>query len=121
VPFDHARAQVRDNASNPGHKCATVSRQPNCRGAKGVFVVAEFEQKLRRMCRNPKCRMKLPSPVVNEREAFCTRGCYGSFYLKRCRVCEGSIEQKGGQRRFICKKSHCRNAWKAGEGWRHPT
>jgi len=50
--------------------------------------MTEFPQDLRHYCRNPRCRSKLPSPVSNPREAFCTRGCYESFHLKRCRVCE---------------------------------
>ena len=45
--------------------------------------MTEFSQALRHMCRNPKCRSKLPAPVPNEREAFCARGCYQSFYLRR--------------------------------------
>jgi hypothetical protein len=32
--------------------------------------------------------MKLKNPVANEHHAFCTPGCYSSFYLKRCVVCE---------------------------------
>jgi hypothetical protein len=64
-----------------------------------------------KMCRKPKCRMKLPTPTSNEREAFCNRGCYQSFYLRRCRVCEGPIEQKRDGRRVLCKKAACRNAF----------
>jgi hypothetical protein len=74
------------------------------------------ETAMRHMCR--KCRSKLPAPVSNEREAFCARGCYQSFYLKRCRVCEAAIEQpKRGRPRLICKKSKCYNAWHAGFGF----
>jgi hypothetical protein len=51
------------------------------------------ETALRHYCRNPKCRMRLPAPVSNAKEAFCTAGCYRSFYLHRCRVCEERIEQ----------------------------
>ena len=71
------------------------------------------ETAMRHYCRNPKCRMKLPAPVSNDREAFCTRGCYQSFYLKRCRVCECPIEQKRDGRRLLCKKPKCRAAWQA--------
>jgi hypothetical protein len=74
------------------------------------FMV-EFNQEVRKMCRNPKCRMKLLTPTSNEREAFCNRGCYQSFYLHRCRVCEGQIEQKRDGRRMLCKKAACRNAF----------
>jgi hypothetical protein len=74
--------------------------------------MVEFtETALRKKCRNPKCRMKLPTPTSNEREAFCNRGCYRSFYLHRCRVCEGPIEQKRDGRRMLCKKAACRNAF----------
>ena len=77
----------------------------------------------RNYCRNPKCRSKLSAPVTNPRDAFCTRGCHGSFYLKRCRVCEEPIEQGGRRPRLICRKSKCRNAWEGDfpGGRYHPT
>ena len=34
----------------------------------------------RKVCRNPKCRMKLPEPRENPHAAFCTKGCYEQFY-----------------------------------------
>ena len=74
------------------------------------------ETEMRKMCRNPKCRMKLPTPISNEKEAFCCKGCYGSFYLHRCIVCEKAIERTTANRK-ICKKSKCRNALAAGEGF----
>jgi hypothetical protein len=56
--------------------------------------MTEFaETAVRHYCRYPKCRSKLPAPVLNRHEAFCARGCHGSFYLRRCRVCEAPIEQ----------------------------
>jgi hypothetical protein len=76
-----------------------------------IFMVEFTETAPRKMCRNPKCRSKLPAPVSNEREAFCCRSCYQSFYLHRCRVCEGPIEQKRDGRRVLCKKAACRNAF----------
>jgi hypothetical protein len=73
--------------------------------------MTEFTQTLRHYCRNPRCRSKLPSPTSDLRKAFCTRGCHSSFYLKRCMVCEKSIEQpKWGGRRLVCKKAKCRSA-----------
>jgi hypothetical protein len=79
--------------------------------------MTEFaETAMRHRCRNPKCRMKLPTPVSNEREAFCCRGCYQSFHLHRCIVCEGAIERTTANRK-ICKKSKCRNALAAGLGF----
>ena len=80
--------------------------------------MTEFvETAMRSMCRNPKCRMRLPAPVSNEREAFCTRGCYQSFYLHRCRVCERPIEQKRDGQRLLCKKPKCKAAWQALESF----
>ena len=35
--------------------------------------MTDFAQELRHRCRNPRCRSKLPAPVANAREAFCTR------------------------------------------------
>jgi hypothetical protein len=83
--------------------------------------MTEFENDLRHRCRNPKCRMKLPKPVSNEREAFCCRTCYEIFFRRRCRVCECTIEQPKRGHRIICKKAACRNAWKAKSGFgRYP-
>jgi hypothetical protein len=79
--------------------------------------MTEFANELRRRCRNPKCRMKLRAAVGSPREAFCCRGCYNTFYLHRCHVCECAIEQpKNGGQRLICKKARCRNAWRARSG-----
>jgi hypothetical protein len=76
------------------------------------------ETALRHYCRNPKCRSRLPAPVSNSREAFCIQGCYNSFYLHRCRVCEGPITQPAnGGIRLVCKKSKCRNAWQVRAGF----
>jgi hypothetical protein len=79
--------------------------------------MTEFKQELRHHCRNPKCRSKLPAPIANEREAFCCRGCYSSFYLHRCRVCEQHIEQPKHGQRIICKRSKCRTAWESRLGF----
>jgi hypothetical protein len=78
--------------------------------------MTEFKQELRHMCRNPKCRSKLPTPVSNAREAFCARGCHISFYRHRCLVCEGPIERKT-ERQLICGKRKCRNALQARPGF----
>ena len=55
--------------------------------------MTEFAIEVRHYCRNPKCRSKLKSAVSNPREAFCARGCYTSFYRKRCLVCEEAMER----------------------------
>ena len=77
--------------------------------------MTDFTTKLRHYCRNPKCRSKLPVRVANEREAFCCQGCFNSFYLHRCRVCEAPIERKTGNQR-VCRKAKCRSALKANAG-----
>jgi hypothetical protein len=71
---------------------------------------------VRRYCRNPRCRSKLPAPVSNRREAFCTRGCHNSFYRHRCLICERPIEQPKRGRRLICKKAKCRSALRSNYG-----
>jgi hypothetical protein len=66
---------------------------------------------LRHRCRNPRCRLKLPAPVENEHRAFCTRGCFESFYLNRCRVCERDLRKKTGKdagRRYCRPPNKCR-------------
>jgi hypothetical protein len=41
--------------------------------------VTDFkETEMRKMCRY--CRMRLPTPTSNDREGFCCRGCYNSFF-----------------------------------------
>src|SRR5262245_1114526 len=60
----------------------------------------------RKRCRNPLCRSKLPTPVENEHHAFCTRGCYESFYRTRCRVCERDLRKtgkRGDENRRYCR------------------
>ena len=52
--------------------------------------MVDFNDETPKRCRH--CKMKLPQPTSNERQAFCTRGWYRSFYLRRCLVCEGKIE-----------------------------
>jgi hypothetical protein len=61
---------------------------------------------LRHYCRNPRCRMKLPAPVENEHHAFCCRGCFESFYLNRCQVCERDLRKQG--RRGDAGRRYCR-------------
>jgi hypothetical protein len=70
----------------------------------------QFGQALRHRCRNPRCRMKLKAPVDNPHKAFCTPGCYSSFYLKRCLVCEKAKPPGRSDRRF-CRKPSCRNQY----------
>ena len=73
-----------------------------------------FTQELRHYCRNPRCRMKLPQPITNPREAFCCRGCYQGFYRFRCLICEEPMERKS-ERKQICGKVKCNSALAAVE------
>jgi hypothetical protein len=58
----------------------------------------------RHYCRNPHCRSKLKTPVENEHKAFCCKGCFESFYLNRCRVCERDLRKQGrGSTRLYCR------------------
>ena len=70
----------------------------------------DFTNLLQR-CRNPKCRSKLPTPTDNPHKAFCTKGCYGSFYLKRCLVCENDKFTTRANR-LLCKRPKCENDYR---------
>ncbi len=78
------------------------------------FYMVDFNQETRKRCRH--CKMRLPEPTSNERQAFCTRGCYNSFYLHKCRACEKPIEQPKRGTRFLCKKPKCHSAWQHKDG-----
>jgi hypothetical protein len=73
--------------------------------------MTEFTQTLRHYCRNPRCRSKLPSPVSNAREAFCTKGCHSSFYFKRCVACEAPFTKRRANQE-VCWKARCRRAFR---------
>jgi hypothetical protein len=51
------------------------------------------ELKQRKFCRDPKCRMKLPKPTANPKEAFSTTG-QTSFYRTHCIACEKPMERR---------------------------
>jgi hypothetical protein len=82
----------------------------------GGAIVTEFTLKLRHYCRNPRCRSKLTTPVVNEREAFCCRGCHTQFYRTRCLACENVMERKT-EHQLVCGKRKCRNALRDGSAF----
>ena len=67
-------------------------------------------------CRHRICRTRLKKSVSNKREAFCSRGCHTSFYLKRCLVCEDSLQRRNKTQK-VCRKSQCRSAWRAKAGF----
>jgi hypothetical protein len=68
------------------------------------------EQKARKFCRYPNCRMKLPEPTTNPKEAFCTPGCKASFYRTRCIACEELMDRSSPSQK-MCKG--CREAIQA--------
>jgi hypothetical protein len=67
---------------------------------------------LRTLCRNPRCRSKLPAPVENPRSAFCARGCHRQFYRSRCLVCERPMERKT-ERKQLCGRPRCKSEFRA--------
>jgi len=71
--------------------------------------MTDFQIALRHYCRNPRCRSKLPAPVSNTREAFCTRGCHSSFYLHRCLNCEQAMTRRRSDQRY-CTRPACQKA-----------
>jgi hypothetical protein len=71
---------------------------------------------LRHYCRNPHCRSKLPAPTDNPRKAFCTKGCHGSFYLKRCVVCENEKPAGSTVRRKLCRRPSCESNYRQNRG-----
>jgi hypothetical protein len=73
-----------------------------------MSAVAETTR-LRHHCRNPHCRSKLKQPIENKHHAFCVRGCYDSFYLHRCRVCERDLRSRQGGRLYCRPPEKCRS------------
>ena len=78
--------------------------------------MTEFAQDLRHRCRNPHCRSKLPSPTDNHHKAFCSKGCHGSFYLKRCIVCENEKPAGSTARRIVCRRPKCESKYRQNRG-----
>jgi hypothetical protein len=100
---------------------------------KGWGMTEFAAEDLRHHCRNPRCRMKLKEPVGNPRDAFCARGCYESFHLRRCRVCEEPLKAKyrkvkpkndGAHIRYVkvenlsptCGATDCKRRWRQKDG-----
>jgi hypothetical protein len=76
-----------------------------------VKTLVDFAETGRQRCRNKQCRCKLPSPTINERHAFCTKGCHTGFYSKRCLVCERALPPGSRAGRKLCKRPKCRYAY----------
>jgi hypothetical protein len=71
----------------------------------------------RQMCRNPRCRSRLPAPVSNPREAFCARGCHTQFYRRRCIACEQPMERKRESQQ-LCGRRKCEGQFKILKAYR---
>ena len=71
----------------------------------------------RHMCRNPRCRSRLPEPVSNPREAFCARGCHTQFYRKRCIACEQPMERKRESQQ-LCGRRKCKSQYRTLKAYR---
>jgi hypothetical protein len=65
----------------------------------------------RHYCRNPRCRVRLATPIDNPRRAFCCRGCHEAFFARRCIVCEAAL-RAGPANRRTCRRSKCRAAYR---------
>jgi len=66
-----------------------------------------MSEQARHFCRNPRCLMKLLAPVENHHQAFCTRGCHSSYYLRRCLVCEDQMIRKRSDQRIKSGHRKC--------------
>src|SRR5262249_3435070 len=102
------------NVSSPRPRRSLVSGTENSSEIKEktkMTIETETNGITRKRCRNPRCRMKLPTPVENEHHAFCTRGCFEGFYRNRCRVCEADLRKTGKrgdeQRRYCRPPNRC--------------
>jgi hypothetical protein len=67
------------------------------------------KSELRHFCRH--CRSKLSAPTGNHREAFDSPGCFKSFYLHRCVVCEREMPRNAANQR-TCYRASCKTAWR---------
>jgi hypothetical protein len=67
----------------------------------------DHQLRLRHYCRNPRCGAKLKKPVENPRAAFCCRGCFASYFRRRCLVCEETYE-RATEHQKLCSRRKCR-------------
>src|SRR5215831_5079649 len=89
-------------------RCAQAGEREHRIDSTAGTATAKAAAKTRHYCRNPRCRSKLPAPVENEHRAFCTRGCFESFYRSRCLVCEEPMRRKVESQRFRSGHAKCR-------------
>ena len=64
---------------------------------------------LRHRCR--RCRLRLPAPTENERDAFCCRGCYRQHFAVRCMVCESAFKRTAGHQ-LVCSRPACKTKFR---------
>lgn len=69
----------------------------------------------RSICRNPRCRERLPRPTEQARQAFCCSGCFAVYFRARCLTCERPLPKSDRQQH----KRYCSTRCKA-TFHRHP-
>jgi hypothetical protein len=72
------------------------------------FEVPQVHPQERHRCRNVRCGAKLKSTATNPRDAFCSQGCFDSFYRGHCLACERPIIRQT-DRQLLCGRKKCRN------------
>jgi hypothetical protein len=113
------RTNVVGTTAPPGsgaQRCAQAGEREHRTDSTTGTATATAAAKTRHYCRNPRCRSKLPAPVENEHQAFCTRGCFESFYRSRCLVCEKNIGTNpltGEKRKRLDQRKFCGRRCKA--------
>ena len=96
-----------------------MSARPSWRGPASADPQADraealgTNERLRKRCRNLRCRSKLPAPTDNDRAAFCCRGCFDQFHRSRCVVCGEAFQRKTAAQR-VCWGPRCGPNYAAG-------
>jgi hypothetical protein len=99
-------------------RCAQAGERKHRTDSTARPATGATARKAKHYCRNLRCRSRLPESVENEHRAFCTRGCYKSFYRNRCRVCERDLRKTG--KRGDAARMYCRppaNCRREAEKW----
>jgi hypothetical protein len=90
-------------------RCAQAGEREHRTDSTARPATGATARRAKHYCRNPRCRSRLHEPVENEHRAFCTRGCYKSFYRNRCRVCGRDLRKTGkpgDAQRLYCRPPH---------------
>jgi hypothetical protein len=63
------------------------------------------------LCRNPKCRERLPQPTEQARQAFCCSGCFAVYFWARCLTCERPLPKSDRQQHKRFCSTRCKSAF----------